>query len=62
MAKEVAAAQIMILKPGAMTPKARADIAKWLRRHATNLVKLGDRYNSTGRFRGRYLVTAEDAK
>jgi len=39
-------AAILTLKaPGRMTDKGRKDIAAWLRRQATDLVKLGKQYS-----------------
>lgn len=57
----VAIAILTLKKPGAMTPDGRKHLARWLRRSANDLVKLGDQYNATGRFMARYYVAAEDA-
>lgn len=56
----IAAAVLTLKKPGAMTKEGRAEIARWLRRSANDLVKLGDQYNSTGRFIARYYVLPEE--
>lgn len=53
-AKEKSAAVITIKAPGKMSKKGRREIAAWLRRHASMLVKDGDKYTD-GRFTGRYL-------
>lgn len=50
-----AAAQVMIDRPGAMTAKGRLAIVAWLRRTATDLKRLGAKYNDRGRFRARYM-------
>ena len=49
------AAILTLKKPGTMTAKGRSQIAAWLRRQATNLLKYGKDYNDTGDFRARYL-------
>lgn len=51
-----AAAILTIHKPGAMSKHGREEIARWLRRCANDLVKLGSDYNATGRFIARYYV------
>lgn len=43
------AASIVIHAPGKMTKRGRADIAAWLRRQATHLLRNGDQYTE-GRF------------
>lgn len=56
--------QIAILKVldvGRMHKKGRKDIAKWLRRMADDLEKLGDGYGK-GWFRARYLIANKDFK
>lgn len=55
-----AAAVLTLKRPGAMTKEGRAEIARWLRRCANDLVKLGDQYNATGRFIARYHVLPEE--
>ncbi len=47
------AAILTIKKPGTMTKQGRKDIADWLRRAASDLVKLGDQYTKT-KFTARY--------
>lgn len=54
------AAVLTIKKAGAMSPQGRAEIARWLRRHANMLVKLGDQYNDKGNFVGRYYIVPID--
>lgn len=49
------AAILTIKRPGTMTPVGRREIALWLRRQATNLLKYGKGYNDTGDFRARFL-------
>ena len=51
---EKSAAIITIKSPGSMTKKGRSEIAAWLRQHAANLVRHGDKYTD-GRFTGRYI-------
>lgn len=52
--KEKSAAILTIKHPGKMSAKGRREIAAWLRRHASMLVKHGKEYTD-GRFIGRYL-------
>lgn len=52
--KEKSAAVLTIFAPGKMTPKGRKDVAEWLRLSAKNLVKYGDKFDTT-RFTARYL-------
>lgn len=52
--KYKSAATISIINAPDMTKKGRADIAKWLRRHAAMLERDGKFYTK-GRFIGRYL-------
>ena len=47
------AATLTIHGPGRMSKAGRRDIANWLRRHASMLVKEGDKYTE-GRFRGGF--------
>jgi hypothetical protein len=55
MAKPLKSAAIITIKaPGKMTKAGRKDIAAWLRRHASMLLKHGEQYTD-GRFTGRYL-------
>ena len=51
---EKSAAILTLQKPGAMTKKGRAEIAAWLRKQASNLVRYGEKYNDTGPFRAKY--------
>jgi hypothetical protein len=53
-AQKKSAAIVTINAPGKMTKTGRKAIADWLRRTATDLYKLGDRYTET-RFTARYL-------
>ena len=55
---EKSAAIITIKSPGKMTKRGRRDIAEWLRRHATWLLKHGDEYTN-GRFAGRFIYTGK---
>jgi hypothetical protein len=57
---DIVAASVHIHKPGAMTQHGREEIARWLRRTANDLVKLGSQYNETGGFRARYMVAGLD--
>ena len=52
--KEKSAAILSVFKAPEMTKKGRKDIAAWLRRQATNLLRYGDKYSET-RFTARYL-------
>ena len=52
--REKSAAVLTIKEPGRMSKRGRADIAAWLRRQASFLLKHGDRYSDT-RFTARYL-------
>ena len=54
--RDKSAAVITIKSPSRMTKRGRKDIADWLRRHATMLVKDGDKYTN-GRFTGRFIYT-----
>ena len=53
--KHRCAAIMTIHKPGRMTAHGRRDIAAWLRRTASDLIRLGHRYTDTGPFRARYF-------
>ena len=57
--KLAAAAILTIKRPGDMTPRGRQDIAAWLRRQATNFLRRGDKYTSTGNFNARYTYLDE---
>lgn len=48
------AAVVTIVAPGNMTEKGRAEIAKWLRNQARNLVRYGNKYRTDGRYIGRW--------
>ena len=48
--KEPYVARLSIKRPGAMTLKARKEIAAWLRQHATKLVRDGAGYVDKGAF------------
>ena len=48
------AATIMVKKPGAMTRRGRADIAKWLRKQAAKLVKDGHLYVHRSNYRAAF--------
>lgn len=50
------AAVVTIRNADKMTKKGRAEVATWLRRHASDLVKYGANYD--GNFRGRYRYSA----
>lgn len=52
--KDKCAAVVTIHGPGRMSKRGRADIAAWLRRQATFLLKYGTEYSDT-RFTARYL-------
>lgn len=52
--------KIILDKPGSWSDEGRKHVARWLRRHANDLVKLGPNYNATGKFTGRYNVAAKD--
>lgn len=52
--KDKSAAVITIKSPGKMTKSGRRDIATWLRKHASMLLKHGDEYTD-GRFTGRFI-------
>lgn len=52
--RQKSAAVLSIFDAPRMTARGRRDIAAWLRRHASWLVKRGAGYTN-GRFTGRYL-------
>mgnify|MGYP001602305823 CR=1 len=49
------AANLTIVKPGAMTEQGRKDVAAWLRAQAKSLVRDGKQYVDKGNFTARYL-------
>lgn len=57
--REQSAAVLTIFSPGKMTPRGRKDIAAWLRRHASHLLKHGNDYTE-GRFTGRFIYERDD--
>lgn len=52
MTSEKYAARVVIYKASDMTPQGKRDIAKWLRKQASGLLKGGNKYVS--RFTARY--------
>lgn len=47
-------ATLTVKAPGAMTEQGRRDIAAWLRRQATHLIRSGRWYSKRSRFTSRY--------
>jgi hypothetical protein len=52
--KTKTAATLTVKAPGEMTEQGRRDIATWLRRQATHLVRSGRWYSKRGRFTARF--------
>lgn len=54
--EETILAQIMLKRPGSWSQECRDEIAKWLRRHADELMLHGETYNDTGNFIARHFA------
>jgi triphosphoribosyl-dephospho-CoA synthetase len=48
------AAIVTIKQPGALTKQGRIDLARWLRKQASNLLRYGQMYVDKGSFQARY--------
>ena len=59
---QIAAAQVMIRKPGKMTRRGREQIGLWLMSIASDFIRDGDQYCTDAEFRANYFINKEDAK